>query len=59
MQKYELQNPKRKPLLEGLLVVKKSGLYEVVKMLQTAAQEFRSEDISNSEEELDYFQYKS
>ena len=47
MQKYELQNPMKRPLLEGLLAVKRSGLHEVVKMLQTAAQEFRSEDISD------------
>ena len=54
-QKYELLNPTKRPLLEGLLAVKRSGLYEVVKMVQTAAQEFRSEDISNGDEEgMDY-----
>ena len=54
MQKYVLLNPKRTPVLEGLLALKKSGLYEAVKMLKTAAQEFKSEHISNDEEEIDY-----
>ena len=54
MQKYALLNPKRTPILEGLLAVKKSGIHEAVKMLQTAAQEFRSENILSGEEEIDF-----
>ena len=53
MQKYVLLNPKKSPVLEGL-AVKRSGLHEAVKMLKTAAQEFKSEYISNGEEEIDY-----
>ena len=54
MQKYVLLTPKKTSVLEGLLAVKKSGLHEAVKMLKTAAQEFKSEYISNGEEEIDY-----
>ena len=36
MQKYALLNPKRRPVLEGLLAVKKGGLYEASKLLKTA-----------------------
>ena len=69
MQKYALLYPKRTPVLEGLLAVKKTGIYEAVKMLKTAAaQEFRSEHISNDQEidcsyllstELDFNEYES
>lgn len=53
IQKYALLNPKRIPVLEGLLAVKKGGLYEAIKLLKMAAQEFKSEHISNGEEEID------
>ena len=53
MQKYALLNPKKTPIFEGLLAVKKSGIHEAVKMLKTAAQEFKSEHISNGQEEID------
>ena len=49
MQKYALLNPKRRPVLEGLLAVKKGGLYEASKSPKMAAQEFKSEHISNGE----------
>ena len=41
-----------RPVL-GLLAVKKGGLYEASKLLKMAAQEFKSEHISNGEEEID------
>ena len=53
IQKYALLNPKKRPVLEGLLAVKKGGLYEASKLLKMAAQEFKSEHISNGEEEID------
>ena len=33
--------------------MKKGGLYEAIKLLKMAAQEFKSEHISNGEEEID------
>ena len=33
--------------------MKKGGLYEAIKLLKMAAQEFKNEHISNGEEEID------
>ena len=44
-------------MLKGLLSVKKGGMFEAQKMLKMAAQEFRSEHISDCDEhdeELNY-----
>lgn len=56
-QEYSLPNPIKRAVLEGLLSVKKGGMFEAQKMLKVAAQEFRSEQISDCDEhdkELDY-----
>ena len=53
VQRYALVNPYRVPVLEGLIAVKKGGLYEAIKLLKMAAQKFKSEHISNGEEEID------
>lgn len=48
-----IQNYEKIHVLEGLLALKRSGLHEAVKILNVAAQEFKSEDIIDSDE-LDY-----
>ena len=56
-QEYSLPNPIKRAVLEGLLSVKKGGMFEAQKMLKMAAQEFRSEHISDCDEhdeELNY-----
>ena len=56
-QEYSLSNPIKRAVLEGLLSVKKGGMFEAQKMLKLAAQEFRSEHILDCDEhgeELDY-----
>ena len=57
-QKYSLLSPKKRATLEGLLSVKKSGMFEAQKMLKMAAKEFRSGHVSDCDEtcdeELDY-----
>lgn len=42
-QEYSLPNPIKRAVLEGLLSVKKGGMFEAQKMLKMAAQEFQSE----------------
>ena len=63
IQKYVIRNKDNQHILEGLLAIKRTGVYEAQALLKNAAREFKSEREplidSDHDHDLDYIHHES